>query len=100
MAIREDPEDKEIQALLNLADLSGAKVLEIGCGEGRLTWRYAGDTAGVIAIDPYEPSIRRARQKMPAILKELVDLRNVTFEDFLAESEPVAFDIVILSWSL
>ena len=36
-----------------LVDLGGAEVLEIGCGDGRLTWRYAERAAYVTAIEPF-----------------------------------------------
>ena len=62
MAIRVDPENNEIRALFDLADLSGQYVLEIGSGDGRLTWRYAGRAAHVTAIDPFAEGITRARR--------------------------------------
>jgi len=37
MTIRVDPENNETRALFDLANLSGKHVLEIGCGDGRLT---------------------------------------------------------------
>jgi hypothetical protein len=40
MTVRTDPEGYETDALLNLVELEGREVLEIGCGDGRLTWRY------------------------------------------------------------
>ncbi len=33
-----DPEDTEITVIHELVDFSGADVLEVGCGDGRLTW--------------------------------------------------------------
>ncbi|HZY41350.1 MAG TPA: class I SAM-dependent methyltransferase, partial [Anaerolineae bacterium] len=50
--VRCDPEDTETAALLDFADFTGKRVLEIGCGDGRLTWRYAAGAAHVTAIDP------------------------------------------------
>jgi len=41
MVIRTDPENNETRALFDLADFKSKRVLEIGCGDGRLTWRYA-----------------------------------------------------------
>src|SRR5262245_59905604 len=42
IAITIEHEGSEIDALLSLAPaLTGARVLEIGCGDGRLTRRYA-----------------------------------------------------------
>ncbi len=36
MNIRIDPENNETRALFDLADFRGQRVLEIGCGDGRL----------------------------------------------------------------
>jgi 16S rRNA A1518/A1519 N6-dimethyltransferase RsmA/KsgA/DIM1 with predicted DNA glycosylase/AP lyase activity len=61
VTIRTDPEGNETATLFDLVDLDGAEVLEIGCGDGRLTWRYADRAAHVTAIEPFEDSIARAR---------------------------------------
>jgi hypothetical protein len=37
MTINVDPENSETRAVFNLADFNGQSVLEIGCGDGRLT---------------------------------------------------------------
>lgn len=100
MTVRVDPENNETRALLDLADLSGQRVLEIGCGDGRLTWRYAGKANHVTAIDPFAESIARAKENMPDELKGRVEFHHIAFEDFAADSEPSIFDSVILSWSL
>ena len=50
MTIRSDPENSEIRALFDLVDFCGKHVLEIGCGDGRLTWRYAEAAAHVTGI--------------------------------------------------
>ena len=52
MAIRTDPENNETRALFDMANFAGQDVLEIGCGDGRLIWRYANRAAHVTAIDP------------------------------------------------
>ena len=59
MTIRSDPENNEIRALGDLVDFSGKHVLEIGCGDGRLTWRYAEAAAHVTAIEPFEEAVGR-----------------------------------------
>jgi 2-polyprenyl-3-methyl-5-hydroxy-6-metoxy-1,4-benzoquinol methylase len=100
MMIRIDPENNESRALFALADFTDRRVLEIGCGDGRLTWRYAHKAAHVIAIDPFEGSIRRATENTPDDLKSRVEFRHIGFEDFAAASASSAFDIAILSWSL
>lgn len=100
MSVELDPEGHEVEALFDLVDLGGKEVLEIGCGDGRLTWRYAVRAAHVTAIDPFADAIDRALESMPAAAIGRVDLRHVAFEDFAAASEPSTFDVAILSWSL
>ena len=98
--IRVDPENNEPRALFALVDFHGQRVLEIGCGDGRLTWRYADRAAHVTAIDPFEASITRAKENTPDYLKSRVEFRHIGFADFAAASASSTFDIAILSWSL
>ena len=100
MEIRSDPEDNEISALFDLADFTEKHILEIGCGDGRLTWRYADVVAHVTAIDPIEKGIQRAKEDMPDTLSDQVEFQHITFEDFAAAAKSAMFDIVILSWAL
>ena len=100
MTIRADPENNEPNALFALADFNSRRVLEIGCGDGRLTWRYADRAARVTAIDPFEGSIAHARENTPDNLKSRVEFRHIGFDHFAATSESSTFDIAILSWSL
>ena len=64
MTVRVDPEGNETGALFDLVDLEGREVLEIGCGDGRLTWRYADRAAHVTAIEPFEDAIARANSRL------------------------------------
>ena len=100
MTIRNDPENHEIRALFDLVDLSGKNVLEIGCGDGRLTWRYAEAAAHVTAIDPFEESIRWANANQPDTARNQVAFYQIAFEDFAAAREAESFDTAILSWSV
>ena len=100
MTIRVDPENNEPRALFALADFNSQRVLEIGCGDGRLTWRYADKAAYVMAIDPFENSIARAKENRPDDLKNRVEFRHIAFEDFATASKASLFNIAILSWSL
>lgn len=97
MIIRQDPEENEIRSLLRLVDLSERDVLEIGCGDGRLTWRYASQAARVVAIDSFGPSIRQAREDMPGALQDRVELHQVGFLDFASGCASATFDIALLS---
>jgi 2-polyprenyl-3-methyl-5-hydroxy-6-metoxy-1,4-benzoquinol methylase len=99
MTVRVDPENNETRALLELVDFSGQHVLEIGCGDGRLTWRYAEWAEHVIAIDPKAEAITRAKENLPDGLKSRVEFHQFTFEDFSTTSKPANFDSIIFSWS-
>jgi 2-polyprenyl-3-methyl-5-hydroxy-6-metoxy-1,4-benzoquinol methylase len=100
MSVRIDPENNETRALFDLVDFTGRRVLEIGCGNGRLTWRYAHKTAHVTAIDPYADWIAQAQANRPANLRRRVEFHSVALADFAAANGSSVFDTVILSWSL
>ena len=100
MTIRIDPEGNETDALFDLVELEGREVLEIGCGDGRLTWRYADRTTHVTAIEPFEDAIARAQKRLSETPNERIEFRHVAFEDFAAAMDADVFDVTLLSWSL
>jgi 2-polyprenyl-3-methyl-5-hydroxy-6-metoxy-1,4-benzoquinol methylase len=101
MPYQSDPEGAEIQALLDFAgSLDGKRVLEIGAGAGRLTWRYAAQAAHVTAIDPNPARIKMALENLPAALRKRVTFQAIGIEDFGREGGLAGFDMAILSWSL
>jgi 2-polyprenyl-3-methyl-5-hydroxy-6-metoxy-1,4-benzoquinol methylase len=95
-----DPENNEARALFEFADFSDKHVLEIGCGDGRLTWRYADKAAHVTAIEPSAEQIGLAKETLPNNLQGRVEFHVATLEDFSANSKASIFDLVILSYSL
>jgi 2-polyprenyl-3-methyl-5-hydroxy-6-metoxy-1,4-benzoquinol methylase len=100
MTVRIDPEGNETEALFDLVEVEGREVLEIGCGDGRLTRRYADRVAHVTAIDPFEDAIDRARTWLSEAPNERIEFRHAAFEDFAAASDADVFDVALLSWSL
>ncbi len=97
-AYRLDPEDRETQALFDfVGSFAGKRVLEIGCGNGRLTWRYAAKAAHVTGIDPNPDKIERAIQSTPADLHDKVSFFASGIDSFLTKEK---FDLAIFSWSL
>ena len=100
MTVRIDPEGNETAALFELVELEGSAVLEIGCGDGRLTRRYADRAAHVTAIDPFEDAIARAQERLSKALNERIEFRHVAFADLAAASDADVFDVTLLSWSL
>lgn len=100
MTVRIDPEGNETDALFALVDLEGLDVLEIGCGDGRLTRRYADRAAQVTAIEPFQGAIARAQAWLAEAPNERIEFRHAAFEDFVAASDADVFDVTLMSWSL
>ncbi len=93
-----DPEGAHLAALRRLADFGGLRVLEMGCGEGRLTAGIASDAGLVLAFDPDAESVTEAHRSLPADLAERVVFRAASAQEI--EIERGAFDLVVFSWSL
>jgi len=93
-----DPEGAHLAALRRLADFRGQRVLELGCGDGRLTRPVAADAAHVLAFDPDADAVGRARRVLPAELAGRVDYRVASGREI--EVERRSFDVALFSWSL
>jgi 2-polyprenyl-3-methyl-5-hydroxy-6-metoxy-1,4-benzoquinol methylase len=94
MAIIEDPEEHELAALREFAPpFAGARVLEIGCGSGRLTEGYAADAASVVAIDPDAEAIDELRDYLPDVEAHAVGIERLALP-------PHSIDVVLFAWSL
>lgn len=55
-----DPAGMMPRAVLEAAEFRNARVLEVGAGDGRLTFQYAAEPAFVAGIDTNEVEIRAA----------------------------------------
>ena len=93
-----DREDREGAALRGIGELDGARVLEIGCGNGRLTFGYAHAARSVLAIDESDGAIGEARGALPAPLAKRVRFEVGSILDF--DSPPGSFDVGVFSHSL
>jgi len=93
-----DPEQNETKYLHKFVDVAGKRVLEIGCGEGRLTWRYASASNLTVGIDPDNNALRVASIDRPSDLANKVHFTNAHAEFIPFHKE--TFDIAILAWSL
>ena len=93
-----DPEGAEVSALAEVVDFTGLRVLELGCGDGRLTLRYAHTAATVLATDPDETLVRRARRDRPAELRARVRFAVAGATEFAVPRS--SFDLAFFSWSL
>ena len=97
MGYIKDPEGAEAGVLGQTADFTGARVLEVGCGDGRLTWLYAPRAESVLGVDPDEDQIALARSATPPELADRVQFEVGEAEDL---SKTAVFDVAFLSWSL
>jgi ubiquinone/menaquinone biosynthesis C-methylase UbiE len=82
----------------SLVRLRGARVLEIGCGDGRLTVLAASQARSVYAFDPDEEQLDKARAKLSD-----GEARRVRFAAHGAEALDVKrkrFDVALCGWSL
>jgi ubiquinone/menaquinone biosynthesis C-methylase UbiE len=93
-----DPEGAHLAALDRLGDFRGRRVLELGCGDGRLTLGIAQDAASVLAFDPDAEAVQRARRSLPAELAQRVTYQVASGKEI--EIKPHSFDLVVFSWSL
>jgi SAM-dependent methyltransferase len=93
-----DPEGAHMAALHRLADFHGRRVLELGCGDGRLTVPVSKDAAYVLAFDPDEEAVDCARDALPAQLARRVEYRVASGAEI--EVERRSFDLALFSWSL
>jgi len=85
-------EPRRIEALV---PLDGARILEIGCGDGRLTGFAAARAASVYAFDPDGEQVAAARAAVAA--------QSVRFGVHGADAldvERESFDVALCGWSL
>jgi protein-L-isoaspartate O-methyltransferase len=88
---------REVRIIERHARVEGHDILEVGCGNGRLTLEYAGRARRVVAIEPNGTAIREARRRARAR-----GLTNISFRARPAQTgiRGGPFDVVVFSWSL
>ncbi len=84
--------------LNDLVALRDRRVLELGCGNGRLTFQYASAARSVLAIDPNAERIEEARTTRPAELAKSVVFAVATADEVNAPRR--SFDVALFSSSL
>ena len=93
-----DPEEREIEHLARLGEFERLKVLEIGSGNGRLTWRFASMTGSTFGIDLDQERLQEAIASQPDDLKHKTGFALAAAEAL--PFPPASFDAVVLAWSL
>ena len=92
-----DPEGNEPRKLREFVKLDHERVLEIGCGNGRMTWRYASLTRNVSAIDTDFDRLSEALQSRPDDLNAKVIIAQAKAEAL--PFKDAAFEGAIFAWS-
>jgi ubiquinone/menaquinone biosynthesis C-methylase UbiE len=95
--LEKDPEKQEGAHLLRFGDFAGKRVLEVGSGDGRLTWSYAERARSVVGIDVDRDSLRVAHIERPVDLTDTVPFVAANSIDLPFRKE--TFDMAVLAWS-
>lgn len=93
MPIISDPDNLEEFKLHGIVNFTDKNVLEIGCGNGRLTELYHDITHRVTGIDLKLASLQIAAQDLPEANFTMADSVDLPFRNN-------CFDIALLAWSL
>jgi ubiquinone/menaquinone biosynthesis C-methylase UbiE len=94
---RRDPENAEHRFLERYIPQSEGRLLDIGCGDGRLTWSLAGNARHIVGTDLDMQDLRIAQK---ALIES--DSKKICFTAAQGESLPFAketFNQAIFSWS-
>jgi hypothetical protein len=70
MGVTINPEGTETRVLHDLVNFKDKDV--VGCGDGRMTWRYTERARSVLALDPNGDRIADAEQQTPETLQSIV----------------------------
>jgi 2-polyprenyl-3-methyl-5-hydroxy-6-metoxy-1,4-benzoquinol methylase len=88
----------EVRLIERYVGLKGRRILEIGCGDGRLTRQLAPLASRVVAIEPDSAKVALARR-----LAASEGISNVSFRVGSAERRRRGgdqFEVALFSWSL
>jgi ubiquinone/menaquinone biosynthesis C-methylase UbiE len=91
--MEEDSAQKIYEKIVQYADLKNKEILEVGCGDGRISSLLAGDSELLVAIDPDIDRIEHAKANISGVDFKIGSGEKLDFPDN-------CFDLVIFTLSL
>jgi ubiquinone/menaquinone biosynthesis C-methylase UbiE len=88
----------EVRLIQRFVSLEHCRILELGCGDGRLTRQLAPHASTVLGVEPDPALVALARRTAAS-----EGIGNISFRVGQAERLRIAvrpFDIALFSWSL
>ena len=91
--MKEDSDQKIYEKIAKYTDLINKNILEIGCGNGRISSLLSVESGSLIAVDPDEKMIRKAKTHISGVDFRIGSGEKLNFPDSF-------FDLVIFTLSL
>jgi 2-polyprenyl-3-methyl-5-hydroxy-6-metoxy-1,4-benzoquinol methylase len=100
MPVTMDEEGRGLRKLREFYEFSGKRVLEIGCGEGRMTYPFAELANHITAIDPRGEDVQTAVLNTPEHLAGKIHFIPIGVEEFVLPEGDQLYDLCLFTWSL